>query len=121
ERPMTDAATLATHALGLCGGTRPWLGAFANEICGEPNRLLVRTASNSYFPQVMNVISLPERDDAVVQAVDRVWDTLQHVERADDLERLRNILPPVAAALSGLTDEQVMDEIRSRKAGGGSH
>lgn len=121
ERSMTDAATLATHALGSCGGARPWLGAFAGETCGEPNRLLVRTASNAYFPQVMSVISLPDRDDDVVQAVERVWDTLQHIERIDDLERLRTILPPVAAALSGLTDEQVMDEIRSRKAGGGSH
>lgn len=121
ERPMTDAATLATRALGSCSGTRPWLGAFASETCGEPNRLLVRSASNAYFPQVMSVISLPERDDDVVRAVDRVWDTLQHIERADDLERLRTILPPVAAALTGVTDEQVMDEIGSRKAGGGSH
>ncbi len=121
ERPMTDAATLATHALGLCGGARPWLGAFANEVCGEPNRLLVRTASNSYFPQVMNVISLPERDDAIVQAVNRVWDTLQHIEATDDLARLRSMLPPIAAALYGLTDDQVMEEIRSRKAGGASH
>src|SRR5207245_3151008 len=34
ERQMTDAATLATHALGSCGGARPWLGAFAAETCG---------------------------------------------------------------------------------------
>lgn len=121
ERPMSDAATLATRALGTCNGARPWLGRHTSEDCGEPNRLLVRTASNSYFPQAMSVISLPDRDDDVVQAVDRVWDTVQHVERTEDLERLRAILPPVAAALTSLTDQQVMEEIQSRKAGGGTH
>ena len=30
-----------------CGGHRPWLGGEGGEECGEPMRLLVRTASNS--------------------------------------------------------------------------
>lgn len=120
ERAMTDAATLATRALGMCDGARPWLGPYARENCGEPNRLLVRTASNSYFPQVLSVISLPDRDDDVVLAVDRVWDTLQHIERQEDLENLRKILPPVEAALSGLDNDVVIAEIRSRRAGGGT-
>jgi Domain of unknown function (DUF1998) len=118
---MTDAATLAIRALGMCNGARPWLGPYAGESCGELNRLLVRTASNAYFPQVLSVISLPDRDDAIVQAADRVWDTLQHIERPEDLDNLRKLLPPVEAALSGLSSDQVMEEIRSRKAGGGSH
>ena len=121
ERRMTDAAALATRALGMCNGARPWLGPYAAENCGEPNRLLVRTASNAYFPQVLSVISLPDRDDDVVQAVDRVWDTLQHIEHPEDLQNLRKILPPVAAALSGLGNDFVMEEIKSRRAGGGSH
>lgn len=121
ERRMTDAATPATRALGMCSGARPWLGPYAAENCSELNRLLVRTASNAYFPQVLSVISLPDRDDDVVQAVDRAWDTLQHIERREDLENLRKILPPVAAALSGLGDDVVIEEIRSRRAGGGSH
>jgi Domain of unknown function (DUF1998) len=121
ERAMTDAATLATRALGMCNGARLWLGPYSGENCGELNRLLVRTASNAYFPQVLSVISLPDRDDEVVQAVDRAWETLQHIERHDDLQNLRNILPPVEAALSGLDNNVVIEEIRSRRAGGGSH
>ena len=120
ERAMTDAATLAARALGMCNGERPWLGGYARENCGEPNRLLVRTASNAYFPQVLSVISLPDRDDEVVQAVERAWDQLQHMERIDDLEQLRKLLPPVQAALSGLASEIVMEEIRSRRGGGGA-
>ena len=122
ERAMTEAATLATRALGMCNGARPWLGPYSGESCSELNRLLVRTASNSYFPQVLSVISLPDRDDDVVQAVDRVWETLQHIERREDLEDLRKLLPPVEAALSGLDNfDLLMEEIRSRRAGGGTH
>src|SRR5205085_2313941 len=51
------------HApLGYCTGDRPWLGPYTREVCGgaegkpQPNRLLVRSASNAYFPQVLSVI-----------------------------------------------------------------
>ena len=70
--------------LGLCDGSRPWLGPYTKEPCGEPNRLLIRTASNAYFPQLMSVISLPDRDETVKQAVDAAWEYLEAVE---DLER----------------------------------
>lgn len=40
-------------ALGGCNGSRPWLGDFDQKGCGEDNRLLIRTASNAYFPQVI--------------------------------------------------------------------
>ena len=121
ERAMTEAATLANHALGMCNGARPWLGPYASENCGEPNRLLVRTASNAYFPQVLTVISLPERDDVVVQAVDRVWENLQYIDSAEDLASLRKLQPPVEAALSGLANDMVIEEVRSRHAGGGTY
>ena len=35
------------------------------EPCGDPNRLLIRTASNAYFPQTMSVISLPDKNEAI--------------------------------------------------------
>ena len=65
ERSMAQAAAFANHALGSCDGARPWLGAFTKETCGEPSRLLIRSASNAYFPQLMSVISLPDRDPSV--------------------------------------------------------
>ena len=57
ERPMVEASKLELKALGNCDGSRPWLGPYTKEACGEPSRLLLRTASNSYFPQVISVIS----------------------------------------------------------------
>ena len=62
---------MQTQALGICNGARPWLGRDTREQCGEPNRLLIRTASNAYFPQLMSVISLPDRDEEVKKGVGR--------------------------------------------------
>ena len=115
ERPMFDAARLEMKALGLCDGSRPWLGPYTKEKCGEPNRLLVRTASNAYFPQVMSVISLPDRKEAITKAVNRVWENLEVVESLDDLKHeLKKA--SVKAALKGLSDAEVMAEINERKA-----
>ena len=44
---------------GTSSGARPWLGRGANEDCNLPSRLLVRTASNAWFPQVVSVLPLP--------------------------------------------------------------
>jgi hypothetical protein len=117
ERSMAQAAVLANHALGSCDGSRPWLGVFTRETCGEPSRLLIRSASNAYFPQLMSVISLPERDQTVKQTVDRVWSHLEAVEEMEQLryERRKSV---VKEALDGLSDEEVFAEIKSRALGG---
>ena len=60
SRRMAEAAELELKPLGPCWGARPWLGAGSQEQCGLPSRLLIRTAANAYFPQVMSALSLPE-------------------------------------------------------------
>jgi hypothetical protein len=114
ERSMAQAALGQKEALGHCNGSRPWLGSYAKEPCGEPSRLLIRTASNAYFTQVMSVISLPERDETVKAAVDQVWEFLSEVE---DLEMMRyeRKKAKVNAGLSGLSDEEVLAEILIRR------
>ncbi|MBI4601330.1 MAG: DUF1998 domain-containing protein [Planctomycetes bacterium] len=119
ERPMSDAATLEFQALGHCDGSRPWLGPAARETCGDLNRLLIRTASNAYFPQLLSVISLPSRDEDLVKAVDQVWEHhLQYVEALDDLRRDRTKKLPVRVALEGFADEEIFAEVRSRRGEG---
>ncbi len=120
KSPMSDAARLEARPLGSCDGSRLWLGPYSKESCAEPNRLLVRSASNAYFAQNLSVISLPVRDEALVQAVNQVWENfLEYVETIEHLRDERSRKPPVKAALEGFTDEEVFEEIRSRKAGGG--
>jgi hypothetical protein len=121
ERAMNQAALSSAKALGVCDGSRPWLGAYAKERCSLSNRLLVRTASNAYFPQTMSVISIPERNEAVTQAVGQVWDArLQYVHSLADLQKERQTIPPVTSALEGLTDDEVLAEIEARHGATGT-
>lgn len=117
ERSMAQAAILANRALGVCDGSRIWLGPYTKETCGEPNRLLIRSASNAYFPQTMSVISLPERDDTVRRAIDAVWSYVEAVETIDDLKYERK-KAAVKAGLEGISDDEAFADIQGRRLGG---
>ena len=69
SRGLHEAAELELKPLGTCRGARPWLGAGSQEECGQPSRLLIRTAANAYFPQVMSALSLPEHGTELEEAV----------------------------------------------------
>lgn len=116
ERSMSQAAKIQDRALGHCDGYRPWLGPFTKEPCGEPNRLLIRTASNAYFPQKLTVISLPDRDKAINQAIDAAWEYLEAVETIEELQYERK-KAKVKAALDGITEEEAFAEIQVRRGG----
>jgi hypothetical protein len=63
----------------------------------------------------MNVISLPERDEVVRRAVDAVWSFLEAVESLEEL-RYERRKSTVKAALEGISDEEVLGDLRARKA-----
>ncbi len=111
-----------TYPLGSCSGERPWLGRYAREQCltdeGKPTpaRLLVRSATNSYFSQQLSVIHIPEGNVALKKAVDAIWeDHLQFAESAADVDKERK-RPKVLAALEGFSSDKVWAEIVARKA-----
>jgi hypothetical protein len=123
RRPMVHATAQDKQALGFCHGSRPWLGPHAQEKCGgpegkgQPNRLLIRTATNAYFPQVLRVISIPDRDAQMREAVAAVWDDfLQYAESVEDVTRERR-KARVQAALEGYPDDAVYAEVQRRKKG----
>jgi hypothetical protein len=115
-RPLYEALGIETRALGTCQGKRPWLGPNSEEDCDQPYRLLVRSASNTYFPQLFSVLSLPEEDPGLTARLDAAWDILQHATQAT-LPGFRTI-PKVAKALEGLSDEEAMTLIERRRVGG---
>ena len=111
------------NALGWCRGHRPWLGENRNELCrdasGSPafNRLLIRSASNAYFPQILSVISIPDEDEKLQAAIGKIWDDfLQYVETSEDLSRERK-KARVNAALEGYAEDTVWKEIQRRRGG----
>jgi len=115
KRSLYDASQIQIGALGLCDGNRPWLGPYTKEKCAEPSRLLVRTASNSYFAEKLSVISLPDRDEALAKAVSQAWDNLEAVEDVEQLryERKKAV---VKAVLGDFKDEEVFKEIQTRRS-----
>jgi len=119
----TLSAAGDTPPLGYCRGERPWLGKASAERCGgtdgkgQFNRLLVRSASNAYFPQVLSVISIPDPDANLREAVDLVWeDFLQYAEGENDVERERK-KEKVHNALEGFETPTIWAEIQRRKSG----
>ena len=112
---MAQVASQRAEGFGTCDGARPWLGPRMREDCTEMNRLLIRTASNAYFPQRLSVISLPERGEQVREAVTAAWIFLEAAEDETDVERERRRRPIVKEALAGLTDAEVWAEVQVRR------
>jgi len=116
SRGLHEAMIIEDNPLGTCSGARPWLGKNSNEDCKHPSRLLIRTASNAYFPQVVSVLSLPDRGTAVESAIAELWDDLQIVDNPDDLAFLKK-KTKIAEKLAPFTDAEVLEGIRVAKTG----
>ena len=110
RRPLYEAAELDQNPLGTCRGARPWLGINTNEGCNHPSRLLIRTASNAYFPQIVSALSLPDRGSAVEGVVRDLWDDLQIVDDAADLAFIKK-KPKVAEALAQFQPDEILETI----------
>lgn len=117
RRPLSEAKVKDAPVLGKCRGRMPWLGPRVYEPCKKNNRLLTRAASNAYFAQRMGVIAIPDPDEALREAVDKVYeDFLQYSEDAGDVKRERR-KEKVKAALEALSDAAVWAEVDRRKVG----
>jgi len=116
QRSLHEATQLEANPLGTCRGTRPWLGRNTNEECNQRSRLLIRTASNAYFPQVVSVLSLPERGGAVDAAIAELWDDLQIVDSEGELAFLKK-KTRIAERLAAFGDGEVLEAIARRKGG----
>ena len=116
QRSMIEASDRTLKLLGLCKGRRPWLGPTSGEACGEYARLLIRTASNAYFPQVLTVLSLPEHDRGVERVVETLWDDLSAVDDAGDLKVFKK-KPLIAAQLALFPDTDILATIARKKSG----
>ena len=118
SRNLSEASDISANALGRCRGARPWLGRNMNEACDQMSRLLIRTATNAYFPQVASVLSLPDTSSAVQEAVIAEWDVLQAVQDAAQLVAFKTI-PRIAQALASFTDDDVLRAIAEVRSGTG--
>lgn len=101
------AHALSHEANPPCKGYRPWLGPEAQEDCkdGRP-RLLIRGASNAYFPQIMSALTIPESGSELVEQVRGLMDVLSNASPAT-LPVLRSAIPKLAV-LGSASDSDVL-------------
>lgn len=111
--PRALANLLAPEANPPCKGLRPWLGPEAQETCDQRPRLLMRGASNSYFPQVVSALSIPETTSELVETVRGLMDVLVNAN-AGTLPTLRQVIPKLAA-LGSASDAEVLDAVERVK------
>ncbi|MBK6692738.1 MAG: DUF1998 domain-containing protein [Myxococcales bacterium] len=98
-----------------CRGERPWLGSQGRESCEEEARLLVRTASNSYFPQVVSALSIPDPAGELQEKVRSVFDVLKTATK-ELLPHFRKI-EKVRIALEGYADDTVLAAVKAIEDG----
>jgi len=116
-RPLGEATD--GENLGACFGERPWLGGDdARESCGIPFRLLIRTATNAYFSQVVTVLSLPEAQRAIDMAVEECWTMLEGVNDQGALAVLRSNIPQLRTKMETFSDDEIFDAVERKRAGG---
>lgn len=116
SRSLFEASELELNPLGTCRGARPWLGKQAVEGCNLPSRLLIRTASNAYFPMVISVLSLPDRGSVLESIVQSLWDDLQIVDGPESLVVLKR-KSKITEQLAPFSSEDVLKAIESLKTG----
>jgi hypothetical protein len=119
KRPLVQATK--PDVLGPCRGRRPWLPR--DERCGGTGgeikmmRLLIRTASNAYYPQRLSALSLPDAVSGLRDAVKSVWDVVANVSDAALLTTFRGAVEKVKVALEPYSDSAVLEMIEAIKNG----
>lgn len=117
-RCMREAAQREGEPLKRCNGSRPWLNDMDPAGCKEVNRLLVRNASNSSFPRVMSVISIPDRGAWLTGRVMEHWESgnLQAVQIPELLTLLLG-QPALKHAFEGFDEAEIFSTIEAVRAG----
>ncbi|HMV65294.1 MAG TPA: DUF1998 domain-containing protein [Myxococcota bacterium] len=121
---IVDRPEVEDAPLGYCKGERPWLGSDPRwrQHCGgqgqaEPNRLLIRSASNTWFADTVSVISIPDREADLDRWLDEAWTLLKDVENLEALRFARANFSAVRKALDGRSDSEVWDAVQRRRSG----
>jgi hypothetical protein len=103
--------------LGKCRGDRPWLLDRDPDGCGDNLKLLTRTATNTYFPQVFTVISLPTEEDELTQLVHDLSGDLGAAQSVGDVAQAKRFNPKVSATLGSYADEEIFDRLQHIREG----
>ena len=117
-QPMSQAVVLPFK----CDGDRPWLGGrSASEPCSEQLKLLIRTASNAYFAQVVSALRLPEAppNPLTVKLLHKdIWDRVKEISSIEELQFLAKLQKEVRLAFEDNNLADVLAAIVTKRGDG---
>jgi hypothetical protein len=114
---MSEVADRRRNALGMCDGSRPWLGSKSREKCGAPSQLLIRSASNAYFPERQTVISIPASSGGKDERVKQVVLKLDEIATEREGLRFMRKVEPLKSTLEGMSDAEAWEAYDRIKSG----
>ena len=103
--------------LGRCQAVSPWLTPRVVRDaapCEEDLRLLPRSATNAYFPQVLTLISLPEVGEALARAVETHWARIESLRALPNFVQFLKLDPVTAVDFRDHPDADIMAAIERR-------
>lgn len=107
----------AEGILGGCNGHQPWLGDQSVDAngCNENLKLLVRGATNAYFPQVANVIALPIDADHIGDIIKANLASLAKLTSVDQLIGVLSFNQALSSMFGAVDPVQIFSRIQDLK------
>jgi len=103
--------------LGKCRGERPWLLDKDPDGCDLNLKLLTRTATNTYFPQVLTIISLPSEEDELTKLVAELSGEMTSVQSVEHVAMAKQFNARIAASLGPFSDQDIFDRLQRIREG----
>lgn len=101
-----------------CTRRRPWLGDHDPHACDATPRVLLRGASNAYFPVVESALSIPPWSDPLQLALGQHDENLANVDSLELLAQWLQLIP--APELKPYTPDQIWQGLMRRREGQGA-
>lgn len=106
--------------LGKCQCHSPWLSPRrdANEACNDDLRLLPRSATNTYFPQTVTVISLTKSNDKLRQTIAENKTMLDGIRALPNFIDVLRAVPQLKEAFKEFSDDEIVQALANDDGSG---
>ena len=116
RRRLSDAfSDEGREELARCRGRWPHLRKYDEDACEGRQRAILLGASNSWFPIMLSVLSIPSTTDKLGQLVESNWAELEECESARDVKLKRKLLKGLAV----FDDDRIWEAVVGRKEASG--
>ena len=116
KRRLSDAfSDEGKDELGKCRGRWPDLRKYEEEKCDGTQRAILLGASNSWFPIMLSVLSIPSTTDKLGQLVESNWAELEECQSAREVKLKRRLLK----GLYAYSEDQIWEAVVKQKESSG--